>query len=144
MARWRERAGGLCVGVASVGGCGCVALRNAPRQATVADGPDEPRIAFSLEVAVPIGGEWQPNLERNVGVTRRRGETGDAAEWRDTFCPGGVPYLPGKLGTSKSGGGSMDLANVNVVSGILRDARLSHDCWADAGVGASAKPAEQN
>jgi hypothetical protein len=61
----------------------------------------------------------------------------------ETFKPGGVPKRPGVLGTSKSGGVLIEVAEVIVTSAILTDAKLSQDCCADAGLGVQRTPASK-
>ena len=59
----------------------------------------------------------------------------------DTFNPAGVPNRPPVLGTSKSGGALIDVADVIVTFGIFSDVRLSQDCCADARAGTKNNPA---
>src|SRR5580658_7623008 len=59
----------------------------------------------------------------------------------ETFSPGGVPKRPGVLGTSKSGGVLIDVAEAIVTSAILTDVKLSQDCCADAALGIQSAPA---
>jgi hypothetical protein len=61
----------------------------------------------------------------------------------ETFKPAGVPKRPGVLGTSKSGGVLMDVAEVIVTSGIFSDAKLSQDCCADVSLGAQRSAANR-
>src|ERR1700683_1160593 len=61
----------------------------------------------------------------------------------ETFNPGGVPKRPGVLGTSKSGGVLIDVAEVIVTSAILTDVKLSQDCCADAVLGIQRTPASK-
>jgi len=59
----------------------------------------------------------------------------------ETLSPAGVPNRPGVLGTSKSGGVLMDVAEVIVTFGIVSDAKLSQDCCAEAGLETPRNPA---
>src|SRR5271157_3690694 len=53
------------------------------------------------------------------------------------------PIGLGGSGINRSGGGVMDVADVIVAFGILRDVKLSQDCCAATRLGASAIPASK-
>jgi hypothetical protein len=70
---------------------------------------------------------WESLVGEEKATTRQKGT--------DTFKPAGVPNRPPVLGTSKSGGVFIEVADVIVTFGIFRAVKLSQDCWADAEAG---------
>jgi len=79
---------------------------------------------FPFQFAATGSQTSNPMWESVVGVanptTRQKGTA--------TFRPGGVPNRPGVLGTSKTGGVLIAVADETVTFAMLSDARLSQDC----------------
>ena len=81
----------------------------------------------------------KPMCESLVGVanpiTRQKGT--------ESFNPAREPKRPPVLGTSKSGGVLIDVAEEIVTFAMLTDARLSHDCCAETRAGTKASAANK-